>query len=98
MTLNEVMKFVYDALLCSVFVAPREPGLTYDEVLEVAGRVGLQAGDPGDAIAKINVQYVGRSPSRLLPQANTMGLWGLFGIPQDPDYRNLAAFDFVDAQ
>jgi len=33
MTLNEVMKFVYDGLLCSVFVAPRELGLTYDEVL-----------------------------------------------------------------
>ena len=98
MTLNEVMKFVDDALLCSVFAVPREPGLTYDEVLEVAGRVGLQAGELGDAIAKFNVQYVGRSPSRLLPQTNTMGMWGLFGIPQNPDYRNLGAFDFVDAR
>lgn len=98
MTLNKVMKFVYDAFLCSVFVAPREPGLTHDELLEVASRVGLHAGEIGDAVAKIEVQYLGRSPSRLLPRSAIMGMWGLFGIPQDPDYRNLAAFDFVDAE
>jgi hypothetical protein len=95
MTPQEVTGFVKAALECSVYVAPNDPGLTFEEILEVGKRVGLQAGEIGDAIAQATTQYFGVTNNKLLPDAQTSAQWGLFIFHEDPDYRNFSAFDFV---
>jgi hypothetical protein len=88
----EVASFLQAALECSVFVSPREPGLTFDEVVEVGKRVGYQQGEIGDAMRSVTTQYFGKP----LMQPN----WehshlDLFSWVDDPELRNLEAFDFV---
>jgi hypothetical protein len=95
MTPQEVTGFVKAALECSVYVAPNDPGLTFEEILEVGKRVGLEAGEIGDARAQATTQYFGVTNNKLLPDAQTSAQWGLFIFHEDPDYRNFSAFDFV---
>ena len=83
------------ALECSVYHAPTEPGLTYDELLEIGSRIGLQPGEIGDAMPQVATQYFGGRHHRLLPDSHHMVMWMSFVPPVDPDYRNPAAFDFV---
>jgi hypothetical protein len=90
-----VYKVVQAALECSVYIAPNDPGLTYEEILEVGKRVELQAGEIEDAIAQATAQYFGVANKKLLPDARTATQWGLFLFHEEPDYRNFAAFDFV---
>jgi hypothetical protein len=47
---QEVTKFVRAALECSVFLSPRDPGLTHDELFEIGKRVGYEKGEIGDAL------------------------------------------------
>jgi len=89
---REVVAFVKAALECSVYVSPLDPGLTDEELHEVARRAGLQEGEVRDAIGEAAAQrYWG--DKRLMPEST--GLWGQFNSPEQPDYRNIAAFDFV---
>jgi hypothetical protein len=92
---QEVIKFIQEALECSVFIAPKEPGLTFDEVLEIGKKIGLQAGEIGDALPFAAKVYIG--VKMLLPSDNAMAAWCLY-FPETPDYRNFAAFDFVVSQ
>ena len=46
---QEIIKFLEAAVECSVFLNPTEPGLSYEEILEVGKRAGFQAGEVGDA-------------------------------------------------
>lgn len=80
------------ALECSVYVAPRDYGLAHTEILEVGRRLGFKDGEIGDAIPGAAAQaYFG--DSRLKPQETH--LWADFTFLEDPDYRDVAAFDFV---
>jgi hypothetical protein len=92
---QEVIKFIQEALECSVYIAPKEPGLTFDEVLEIGKKIGLQAGEIGDALPFAAKVYIG--VKMLLPSDNAMAAWCLY-FPEIPDYRNFAAFDFVVSQ
>ena len=47
---QEVQQFLAAALECSVYVAPKDPGLTHAELFEAGGRVGYQEGELGDAL------------------------------------------------
>jgi hypothetical protein len=92
---QEVIKFIQEALECSVYIAPKEPGLTFDEVLEIGKKIGLQAGEIGDALPFAAKVYIG--VKMLLPSDNAMAAWCLY-FPEIPNYRNFAAFDFVVSQ
>ena len=92
---QEVQQFLAAALECSVYVAPKDPGLTHAELFEAGGRVGYQEGELGDALRGVAAQmYFG--DSRLMPRAGFT--WSQFNIPEEPDYRKIEAFDFVCAQ
>jgi hypothetical protein len=90
------MAFLQIALECSVYVAPREPGLTYDELLEVGKRLGLQAGEIGDALPRVTTEYFGRGGRLLLTHPDPM--WPYFNARPEPDYRNVTAFDFMHSR
>lgn len=96
MSQQKVMAFLQIALECSVYVAPKEPGLTYAELLEVGKRVGLQAGEIGDALPRVATQYFGRSGRLFLDHPDPM--WSHFAMRREPEYRNIEAFDFMHVQ
>lgn len=90
---QKVLAFINAALECSVFVAPRESGLTYEELLQVGKSAGFQEGEIGDALSRANTrQFFGGR--RLEPNLELSHL-NIFIWPEDPEFRDLAAFDFV---
>jgi hypothetical protein len=76
------------ALECSVYHSPREPGLTCDELIEVASRLNFRRGEIIDGLRGFPAQK-GRHQ---LPQN---GMLTNFSIGYEPEYRNALAFDFV---
>jgi len=92
---QEIISFLKAALECSVFVAPLESGLTYEELIEVGKRAGYQQGEIDDALRFMTTQDF--SQNRLLPDESVTGSW-MFLHREDPDYRNFDAFDFVVAE
>ena len=80
------------AIECSVYVDPVDPGLSLDELVEVGKRLERQPGEIRD-----NTRFVqfGFSKGRLVPDRNTAARWLFFSPQEDPDYRNIQAFDFV---
>ena len=93
---QRLIAFLKACLECSVYLAPTEPGLTYDELLEVGKRAGFQPGEISDALQQVTTIYLGRQNVRLQPAESDTLLWLHFAIPQDgPDYRNPLAFDFI---
>jgi hypothetical protein len=92
MQLIHIDTSITDALECSVFLSPRDPGLTVDELIEVGSRLQLQRGEILDSIGRIRSQGYAWGPRIQLPK-NTMLTQFFIGL--DPDYRNPAAFDFV---
>jgi hypothetical protein len=97
MGLQEVIKFLQGTLECSVYVAPREPGLTPEEIYEAGKRAGFQSGEIGDALPSVATMTFG-GHKRLLPNPPTMTWWGMFHTHEEPDYRNLTAFDFIHSE
>jgi hypothetical protein len=97
MSQQAVVQFLKTALECSVYLAPREFGLTREELFEVGNRAGYQDGEIGDALPAVATAYFGReTTTRLLPQAES--LWVIFPLRRDPEYRNFDAFDFLHSQ
>lgn len=92
MSLQPVIQFIQAALECSVYVEPREPGLTREEVFEVGKRAGFQDGEIGDALAHARLQH---SALRYLLPGSQAAMWHIFIFREEPDYRNLTAFDFA---
>jgi hypothetical protein len=92
---QDVHGFVEAALECSLFLSPRAPGLTYAEVIEAGTRVGFLGGELGDALRGATTG-TGAGHDRFQPRPSP--LWDHFHFAQDPDYRNLDAFDFVCVQ
>lgn len=96
--LHQVKSFVRAALECSVYVAPDAPGLTHSELLEVGQRLGYQRGEVNDALSDINT-YENEGPSgHLMPDFAALAFCLDFHTPQEPDFRNRQAVDFVFAQ
>jgi hypothetical protein len=89
---QEIIKLLQAAIECSVFLNPTEPGLSYDEILEVGKRAGFQPGEVGDAASHAGEQYIG--VKRIIPGENIRVSWQFF-FREEPDYRNFYAFDFV---
>jgi hypothetical protein len=91
---QEVLALVKAMLECSVYLEPTDPGLTRDELFEIGARLNLAPGEVGDVLPMAAAQmYFG--DKRIMPNAAGMGLWSGFNFPEEPDYRNPRAFDFV---
>jgi hypothetical protein len=95
---QEIKQLFVAALECSFYVAPKEPGLTSDELGEVGSRLSLQQGEITDAISETVTQYFGGKNPRLLPKKDVLLHWHAFIIVEEPDYRNAHAFDFLYEQ
>jgi hypothetical protein len=89
---QDINAFLKAALECSVLVNPLEPGLTRQELGEIGRRAGYQDGEINDALPHVTTGYFG--VKKLLPSSNDRASWSSF-FPEDPEYRNFAAFDFV---
>ncbi len=92
---QEITSLLKAAIDCSVFVNPTDPGLTYQELLEVGKRCGFLDGEVADA-----VRHVGeRLPeyNRLMPDHTARHMFA-FLSHEEPEYRKFAAFDFVISQ
>lgn len=92
MGLLEVIKFVKRALEASVYVAPKEPGLSKRELIETGSRHRLAAGEIEDAIRGSGAEYDGMTYT--LDRASAQNLIE-FSREWDGDPRNLEAFEFV---
>jgi hypothetical protein len=86
------------ALECSVYLAPKEPGLTYDELSEVGKREGFQGGEINDALHQFTIGHSAWQSNRILPNQYVTADWKFFVPSVQPDYRNLKAFDFLFSQ
>ena len=95
---QRIVALLKAALESSIYHAPTEAGLIYEELLEVGSRVGLQPGEIGDAMQQVTTVYLGHRNARLLPNQIDTTLWMHFMHSQEPDYRNPQAFDFVFEQ
>lgn len=92
--LQRVQKFIAETIECSVFANPREPGLTYAEIKEVGARVGFKDGEIGDAFRTMGLYPLNRGSQLLGPDQQTQVSWKFY-MPEDPEYRDFDAFDFI---
>jgi hypothetical protein len=92
--LNKVKTFIREAIECSVFIRPREPGLTFVEINEIGARIGFQPGEIGDSFRTMGLRTIGHGSKLLAPEQHTVFNWKFY-LPEDPEYRNFDAFDFV---
>jgi hypothetical protein len=89
---QEIINLLKAAVECSVFLNPTEPGLSYEEILEVGKRAGFQAGEVRDAAPHAGERPIG--VKRTIPDASVRMSW-VFFFHEEPDYRNFDALDFV---
>jgi hypothetical protein len=67
-----------------------------EELYEVSKRAGFQNGEIGDALPHVAAMHFGGGGvNRLLPSPDAMNFCCDFHCREEPDYRNLQAFDFV---
>jgi hypothetical protein len=93
MHLQEVIKFIRAALECSVYIAPKDYGLTTGELFEAGSRAGFQEGEISDAARQASTSYFGKD--RFLPDQPTVMAMTSFVFPANPEYRNFKALDLV---
>src|SRR5580704_10620419 len=92
---QEIISFLKMALECSVLIDPPDPGLTFQELSEIGKRAGYLDGEINDALARL---ATGTSRSRMILPSPPETLSWVFLYPEEPDYRNFDAFDFVVTQ
>jgi hypothetical protein len=94
--MNEINRFIEEAIECSIYVSPRDIGLTPSEILEAAKQVGFRSGETEDALAP---RLAGRFTSEKCIPAEHQFLFGSmsadFNTLYDPDFRDFEAFAFV---
>ena len=57
---NEIVSLLRAAIECSIFLNPKRPGLTYNELMEVGRRTGYQDGEIGDALPQAGDAFLGQ--------------------------------------
>lgn len=91
---QKIISFLKAALECSIYICPLSPGLEYVELLQAAKDADFFEGEIHDAIPQAVTLYWGGNPKILPSQADLVTL-SFFGFPEEPDYRNPAAFHRV---
>ena len=90
---QQIVAFIRQALECSVYAAPRQPGLTYQELMEAGARRSLKTGEIEDAIQL--AQLIPNKERRLLPDQHVRQMWMMFGTPLPEPLGAIEAYDFV---
>jgi hypothetical protein len=93
---QEVVRQLQACLEASVYVAPSDFGLTYDELMEVGKSLGLKEGEINDALPQVGP--IVRPTRRLVLPKHLWETLGHLAFLEDPDRRNVDAFDFVVTQ
>jgi hypothetical protein len=91
---QQLTEFLQAALECSVYLAPKEPGLTPTELVEAGRPLGFQEGEIGDVLPGVTGQTHGDGKLQPIVPLD----WDDFLQAQAPDYRNIKAFDFACSQ
>ena len=92
---QEVIQFVKAALECSIYICPLNPGLTYEELLQVAKNTDYLEGEINDAIPQMAPLYWGQGDANILPNKDDLTELSTFSFSEDPEYRNPVAFNRV---
>jgi hypothetical protein len=93
---REIISLLKAALECSIYISPRDPGLTHQELLEIGERAGYLDGEINDSLRNVVTAYFGLQPKHL-PSEQDTSIWAAY-FPEEPEYRNFVAFDFVIEQ
>ena len=89
---QEIISFLKAALECSVYVSPRDPGLTYEEFVIIGTTAGYLDGEVNDALRHVGSRFFG--VPRILPAEQDANQWAFF-FPENPEYKDYGALDFV---
>ena len=89
---QEIISLLTAALECSVYVSPRDPGLTHEELAIVGTTAGYLDGEVNDALRHVGNTVWG--VLRIVPTEFETNQW-VFFFPEDPEYKDFAALDFV---
>lgn len=90
----DVRTFLLDALECSIYLRPADHGLSHEELIEAGATLGFRPGELRDALAHIaRPMSLGQTRFRL-PRTGGSELT-TFHMENDPEYRDVKAFDFV---
>ncbi|MDY0001544.1 MAG: hypothetical protein RBU30_09640 [Polyangia bacterium] len=91
----EVAKLLTQLLEASVYVCPKDHGLSGEELLEAGGQLGLKQGEITDSLRMLggtHARYSYESQRYVLDQ---YGIDTDFHQKQEPEYRNPDAFEFA---
>jgi hypothetical protein len=89
---HEIIALLKAALECSVYVSPRDPGLTYDELAIIGTTAGYLEGEVNDALRHVGSRFYG--VPHIVPAEQDTTQWAFF-FPENPEYKDYAALDFV---
>src|ERR1035437_127988 len=95
MQIQDVVKLLQAAIEASLYVAPRDFGLTFAELVEVGGRLGLKEGEITDALGYPKALAFTGQPRRLTLPDHLWNHYGMLVFGDEPELRNSTAFDFV---
>jgi hypothetical protein len=98
MQIQDVVKLLQAAIEASLYVAPRDFGLTYAELVEVGDQLGLKEGEITDALGYPNALEFTPQRRRLTLPDHLWQHYGMLVFGEDPELRNPLAFDFVVKQ
>jgi hypothetical protein len=93
----DVAILIKAALESTIYLAPDELGLSYDEIVEVTTRLGFRLGEINDAMKLLNSPR-GTSVDRWGPTYDTVSKWPHFFVEEDPPLINFKALDFFVQQ
>lgn len=88
-------EFILGALRASILISPRDHGLTHDEIMEAGKRFGFKPGELSDGFRTANVTATFGQPRLRVTKLRAAGFCSDFNFGMEPEYRDLAAFDFV---
>lgn len=55
---QQIVNLLTTGLECSFYISPKNPGLTYDELLAFGRHFGLEAGEIGDTMAQVTTLFL----------------------------------------
>lgn len=91
---EEVAKFVQAAIECSYLLAPKQPGLTLEELVQVGAQLGFKRGEVEDNLGH-RPRANDSAPIRFGLDDGATGVLEDFLWPIENDQRDPRAFDFV---
>ncbi len=97
MQLQDVVRKLQTAIEASIMLAPTEFGLTRDELVEIGSRMGLGRGEVDDALRWPGA-FVHAAGGRLSLSPHVWQYRATLINREEPELRNVAAFDFVVGQ